>query len=328
MPGPGGGSRGGGFGRSGGGSFGSGSGGFGRGSGGFGRGPRPGRFGGFYRPHFHMPFFGFPRPFFGYGYGGGGCLGGLMGIILFPVLIISIVASVIFSIFGSFGGSVSNIASGGHYIENDEKMKNYCMEQYAKEFSDTVEYEDNILIVFLVDDNRKDFYTKVYVGDNIEDSINDMFGGMYTEYGRSLMNNIQKNYDDSLSRTLAATVRDMTNEINDLSLESSFYEEKGSPGEYISHVTSHSSIEINENTINSALKDFTEETDIPIVIVIDDMDEVLDKRINGQDILNVILAIAIGGLGIYFIVRAVKGQKTVKDDQSDENDEFRKGWGR
>ena len=324
MPGPGGGSRGGGFGGGGGRS----GGGFGGGhhSGGFGGGPRPGGYrpGGFHRPHHHhhhfFPFFGFRRPYYGYGYGGG-CLGGLMGMAILPIILIFIAISIIMSLFGSVGSSVSNIASGGDYLLDDSVMEEYALKQYAVELKNTVEYEDNILIVFLVDENSEDFYTMAIVGYNIHDKINNMFGGKYTEYGQHLTSNLNPNYKETLSRNLAATVRGMTDEVVNLRLKSSFYDDMGSPGGYVSHVTNHSDLEISEKTINSALEEFTEETDIPIVDVIDDMSDVFEKKVAGYDIITVLFAIAIGGVAVYFIVRAFKGKDEKKDDGNTDEDD-------
>ncbi len=317
MPGPGGGSRGGGFG---GGSRGGGFGG-GHRPGGFGGGPRPG---GFHRPHHHphfIPFFGFRRPFFGYGYGGG-CLGGLMGMALLPIILIFIIISLVVSIFGSVGSSISNVSKGGDYVIDDSVMEDYSMRQYASEFANTVEYEDNILIAFLVDENCEDFYTMAIVGYNINDKINNMFGGKYTVYGQQLTGNLNPNYKETLSRNLASTVRGMTDKVVNLR-ESSFYEDAGSPGSYQSHVTNLSELEVSEETIDAALKEFTSETDIPIVIVIDDMGDVFKKRVAGYDIFTILFAVAIGGVAIYFIVRAVKGKDENKDrgntDEDDKN---------
>ncbi len=310
MPGPGGGSRGGGFG-----------GGGGRAGGGFGGGHRPG---GFHRPHYHhhyhRPFF-FPRPYFGFGYGGG-CLGGLMGMMLLPIILIFIVISLLFSVFGSIGNSISNVASGGHFVQDDRQMEEYALAQYNVEFDDAVGYEDNILIVFLVDESREGFYTMALVGYNINDEINDMFGNQYTEYGRELTDNLNPHYENTLSQNLRATVNAMTCHVANLKLKSSFYEDEGSPAGYISHVTNHSTLPVSEETINDSLEYFTQETDIPIVVVIDDMDAVFDKRIDTYDIITVIFAVVLLGVAIYFIVRAFKGKG---DGRRDEESDGRRG---
>ncbi len=316
MPGPGGGSRGGGFGGGGG----SRGGGFG---GGFG-GPRPGGIGGHHhRPHhhhhFHMPFWGFRRPFFGYGYGGG-CLGGMMGMMLMPIIILLIAASLIFNVLGSLGSSISNVAAGGNIVIDNPKMERYADEQYAIEFKNAKDYEDNILIVFLADEKRENYYTIAWVGDNITNDINYMFGNEYTEFGYEMKGNINSYFEHSLSKNLAMVVDGMTDRIDNLKLGSSFIEDNGSPAGYKSHVTNKSTLEINEKTIDDALARFTEATDIPIVIVIDDMENVFDKNVNGSDVLTILLALIIGGIAVYLIVKAFKS----KDNQDGQTEEERR----
>ena len=312
MPGPGGGARGGGFG--GGGSRG---GGFG---GGFGGGHRPGGFHHHRPPHFHRPFFGFHRPFFGYGYGGG-CLGGLMGMMFMPFIILLIAGSLILNVIGSLGSSISNVSKGGNIVIDNPKMEDYADQQYAIEFKNAKDYEDNILIVFLADETRENYYTIAWVGDNIANSINFMFGNEYTEFGTEMKGNINSYYENSISKNLSSVVDGMTDRIVNLNLRSSFIRDNGSPDGYVSHVTNNSSLSINEETINRALEDFTKETNIPIVVVIEDMEEVFDKKVSGADVTTIIFALILAGGAVYFIVKAFKG----KDDRGNgESEEERK----
>ena len=332
MAGPGGGSRGGGFGGgSRGGGFGGGSrsGGFGGGHrpGGFG-GPRPGGFGGpHHGPHhhhhhfYHRPFFGWRRPFFGYGYGGG-CLSGMMGMIFVPIVLIFIVASLLLSLFGNVGNAITNVSNGGDYAYSEEKLQKYANVQYTSEFKDAKEFEDNILIVFLVDEQREGYYTIAWVGDNINSEINYMFGNQYTEFGRSMISNISSYYEYSISKNLATVINDMSAEIVALKVDS-FDTNYGSPAEYQSHVTNRSSLEVNEETINKSLKSFTENTDIPIVIVVDDMGDVFDKEVAGADLMTILLAVVIGGVAIYFFVMAIKGQNNPTDGDGQTEEERR-----
>ena len=320
MAGPGGGARGGGFG---GGSRGGGFGG-GRG-GGFGGGSHGGGFGGHHhRPHhhhhhFHRPFF-WHRPFFGFGYGGG-CLGGMMGMMFVPIILILIVISMLFSVFGSVGGAVSNVANGGHVVYDEGKFQDYANAQYAREFNDAAEIEDNILIVFLTDESREGYYTIAWVGDNIAIDINEMFGNEYTEFGYEMIGSISSYYEYSLSKNLASVVDGMTDAVVNLDLKSSFDIESGSPAGYVSHVTNHSTLSVNEETINRALTDFTAETDIPIVIVIEDMEEVFDKKVAGSDIFTILLAVAIGGVAVYLIIRAFKEKNDNPPDDGETEEE-------
>ena len=150
MAGPGGGARGGGFGGGGGRSGGGFGGGGGRGFGGGGH-HGPHRPHGYHHHHHHHHggfwFFG-PRRY--YGYGGGGCLGGLLGLILAPIILIAF-AAIIFSV--SIGSAFSSIANGGSVVYNEEAFQTYTKQEYITQFSDYDGVEDNLLIVFLIDEN-------------------------------------------------------------------------------------------------------------------------------------------------------------------------------
>ena len=68
-------------------------------------------------------------------------------------------------------------------------------------------------------------------------------------------------------------------------------------------------LELNDKTINSALENFTEETDIPCVIVVEDMEEVFDKKVPAADLFTVVFAAGLSGVAIYLIYRAFKSKE-------------------
>ena len=241
-----------------------------------------------------------------------------MGLTIMPIIIILVAISLLFNVFGSVGSSISNIASGGKILYNERNLQNYADQQYAVEFKNANDYEDNILIVFLVDEECEGYYTIAWVGDNIAKDIYSMFGNEYTEFGYNMIGNINSYYENSLSKNLASVIDGMTDEVSNLKLKSSFDIDNGSPAGYKSHVTNHSTLEVNEDTINRALEDFTAQTDIPIVIAIDDVDDVFDKRVQGSDVLVVVLAIALGGVAVYLIYKSFKGKKDGDNGQTEE----------
>lgn len=298
MPGPGGGAHGGGGGRSSGGSFG-GGGGFGGGhhgggfhgghhGGGFHGGHhRPPRHGGFHGPHFGGGWGGgwFHRPRH---YGGGGCLGSLTGIILTPLIIILFI---VFGLIYLFGNSVSvdinrndavidnnidaavDIYDNSSYDEN--AFQDYADKVYAEEFGNSSAYEDNILLVFLTeDDHYYDYYYIAWVGDHIATDINYMFGNEETEFGVAVSNAITtSSYKYSLDANIAQIVNTMEQNISELNAEASFTCDE----EHIqveSHLTNKTTIKLTEQTVNNALKSFTDSTGIPIVVVVEDIDDV------------------------------------------------------
>ena len=313
MAGPGGGSRGGGFGGgSRGGGFGGGSRGGGFGGGSFGGGPRGPR-----RPYYGRPFFGggwYRRPY----YGGGGCLGGALGIILAPILIILAVIIMLMGSIGALGSSFANLANGGTVRYNEAQFQEYANRQYGAEFGTSTAVEDNMLIVFLTNEENDGYYCIAWVGDNIRGEINNMFGDESTHFGYTVNSCVNAEYYAySLDSNLATVMETMTTKVKNLGLASSFRKEYDHSKMTESHLTNYSSLTLNAETVNVALEEFTEETGIPVVIVVDDMENVFGKSIAIYDLFTVILVIVLIGVAIYLIVRAVKNKK--KGDNNNGN---------
>ncbi len=309
MAGPGGGRSGGGFG---GGSFGGGSrgggfsgGGGGFGGGSFGGGPRPGGFGGGPRPgpggfgggphrpphhhhHHHRPFFGGPY-FRGprVGYGGGGCFGGIFTL----AVVIMLVGFVMFAVMGTKSTYRDwNVVYTEEGIVYDEAtMQDYANEKYKQYFGQSTAYEDNILLVFLANQEADGYYTIAWVGDNIDYSINEMFGE-YSEYGEALSNYINTNYFGySLDTDLAAVVTQMTGHIIDMGLESSFVSESDRSVLAESKFVNFTNFDLSGEAVQKALDVFTEGTGIPIVIVADYAENVFA----GGEVITVVPTIAL-----------------------------------
>ena len=306
MPGPGGGSRGGGGGRGFGSGFGGGGGGFGGGGRGFG--------GGHY--HYHRPYYGGywgPRRFYG---GGGGCLGGLLGIMLAPIIILLFAGLLLLSTFSS---AFNSIMTGGQITYNESDFQSYANSQYVVEFGDESEYpgqdyEDHILLVFLVEDETYYDYAYIaWVGDDIDDDINYMFGASGTALGYAVENsgiNASGTYQYSFDKGIASVVRKMQKNIEALGIEDPYWCDS-EKSQYESHLTNRSTLNMNENAVNDALKDFTEATGIGIVVVVDDADEVLPRNF---DYFSVIIAIILIIVAIVLIVSAIKNRKKKDED--------------
>ena len=305
MPGPGGGSRGGGFG---GGSHGSGfgGGGGGFGGGGFGgpRGPRgPRYYGGWgYGPRF------------GYGgyYGGGGCLGGLLGILLAPIILILVVAMMLMLIVG---GAVSEASNGGSVNYSEETLQAYADEQYAIEFLESDHYESNILIVFLTNEEADGYYCIAWVGDHIQTDINLLFGAEGTAFGNTMLGSINSEYYAySLDSNLATAMEKMADRVDALRLESSFKPGKISDTSIPSHMTNKTDLALTQQTVDEALAEFTARTDIPVVIVVDTMENVFGKYLSMETIMTLIILGVLLIVGIVWIVKALKNKGKKKFD--------------
>ena len=300
MPGPGGGSRGGGFGGgSRGGGFGGSGGGFGGGS--YRGGPRGFGYGR------HYGYGGWHRRPYGYGYGAGGCLGGLLGIIMLPLILLLVVAVLLFGIIGS---AISNVANGGIISYNEQTFQEYADKRYAEEFSSYPAYENNILIVFLTNEEADGYYAIAWVGDNIRSEISDMFGDETTAFGYVMNGSINAEYYTySLDSNLASVMEKMSTRIKSLGLSSAFRSPVASDENFQSHLTNYSDVPMTKETVDGACQNFTAETNIPVVIVVDTMENVFGKTLPLSDIITVLLLIGVAVVAIVFIVKGVKKSK-------------------
>lgn len=283
MAGPGGGGRsGGGFG---GGSFGGGGGFSGGGSGGFGGGSfggnRGGGFGGgpHHPPHHHGPHF--HRPYRRTYYGGGG------GCVSFVIIAIFIIFGLLW-LFGdpdgyefTINGEPVNIQT--EIVYDEATMQNYANERYEEVFGDYEGYEDNILLVFLTNDEADGYYTIAWVGDNIRSEINEMFGE-YTEYGTYLDEYINDTYYAySLDTNLAEVIAAMESSITEREFDSSFRTAPASIEGKKSELINYTNFDLTTELVNDFLVSFTENTGIPMVIVVDRAETVFGYEVVGTE---------------------------------------------
>lgn len=273
MPGPGGGSRGGGFGGGshGGGFGGSRGGGFGGGShgGGFGGGPRP--HGGFGGPHHHHPHHHHHPYGWGWGwgwgrryYGGGGCFGFLM----IPIILVLVVAIVIFSSVGSC------VSVGDGYTYDEEAYQDFANAAYLDMFGGSTAYEDNILIVISMDEDNEGYYAIAWLGFDLTKSVRDLFGNEYTTFGRTLLSHMPSDGTMKYSMTmgLADTVRAMIDPVTAASVDP--FDCSETHVQVASRIDNRTDLPISDATVNEALEDFTAQTGISICVVVEDAEDI------------------------------------------------------
>lgn len=296
-----------------------------RGGGGFGGGSRGGGFGGggghrgggfgggFHGGHHHRP----PRPhrhFHGgwwffrprhYYYGGGGCLGAILA----PIIVVLVLAVFLFLMLGN---TVTNISSGGVVVYDETEFQDYANDRYYETFDPSSEtFEDNILIIFLTNEEHDGYYCIAWIGNNVTDEVAAEFSGDYSTLEQSMTSNVPDNHKYSLSANLASVVRQMQTATAGMN---PFYEDYGTHSAEKSRLVNHSSLDIATATIDTALADFTEATDIPLAIVVDDMEEVFGKGLTGFDIF-VIVAVVV--IAIVVIVLIYKKRKKKGDGDPD-----------
>lgn len=285
MPGPGGGGHGGGFG----GGFG-GGGGF---RGGFGGGYRPPR-----RGFFFMPFWG------------GGCLGALFTPIICMVLAIVMMIGVI-------GGGLTTLFRGGNVVYSETKMQDYARRQYATIYDpSSATYEDNVVVVFLTNEDGQSYYSIGWVGDNLKSQVSDLFGNEYTALGNAMQASINtSSYRYSLGSNLAQVTEMMETSVRNQNLETVYRTQKAEKHEAGKvYNRSNSDLQINTEIIDAALKNFTDSTDISMSIVIADAKDVFGKSLNTSAILALLLCIILIVYAVVAIVRYVKRRRGNADD--------------
>jgi hypothetical protein len=205
---------------------------------------------------------------------------------------------------------------------SEQIMQDYANAQYAAEFPTGATYEDNVLIVFLANEDMERYYCIAWVGNNLNDRVNDLFGDRFESVVTSRFGGL---YKYSLPTDFEHIVKTMATDIESLGLESSFkYETDGARA--TSHLTNHTNLQMDDALVNAALAEFTEKTGIPAVIVLEDEADVFkppvapeapeapeepdeSSDVNWGRVILIVGGVALVGLAIFLIVRTVKKNK-------------------
>lgn len=206
-------------------------------------------------------------------------MSGLLSMFLVPIVLILFIVMFVFYSCGSNvtrepENNVENNVESISVDYDEETFQDFANEMYEDEFGKSTAYEDNLLIVVLTDEDYYDYYYIAWVGDHIATDINYMFGDNDTELGEAMSDSINAtSYKYSLDSNLAQVIETMEQKITALGLTSSFKCEENH-AQVESHLTNKTNIDMTEQTVNDALENFTETTGIPIVIVVEDVDDV------------------------------------------------------
>lgn len=228
-----------------------------------------------------------------------------------PIILVVFAAFMLVGVFGSAFGSVT---TGGQLYYNDNAVQDYADAQYAEYFADLEDYEDGLMIVFIVEDDEYYAYDyKAWLGDHIEYDINLMFGSRGTELGNAIESSAinAQSYKYSLDSGIAAVMRKMEQHVVALGLQDN-YTCKHNYSDFNSRLVNKTEISVTPDTVNAALISFTQKTGIPVIVVIEDAEEVLPKNF---DWFSIIIA---GILIIVAIVIAVKAIKSRPKKQEDD----------
>lgn len=229
----------------------------------------------------------------------------MMGLLLIPIIMLLFAGLMLVSVFSS---AFNLVTTGGEITYNENVFQDYADSQYAAEFGSTKDYEDNLLIVITVeDDEYYDYQFIAWCGDHIAPKINNMFGSNSSKLGVAIQNSAinSKSYKYSLDSGIASVVDTMREHVEGLELDSSFTC-KTERVEYNSHLTNKTSLDVTEETVNNALVQFTESTGIPIVVVVEDIEDVFPKTVSDFDVFSLVIAVVFIVIAVVLIVNAVK----------------------
>lgn len=234
-----------------------------------------------------------------------------------PFILLMVVAVIMFAMIGT---TLENVANGGVISYSEDVFQDYANIEYYKAFGNSDATEDNLLIVVLTNEETDGYYCIAWIGDNVQDRIINMFGDETTPFGQSMIASIPDYYAYSLDSNLATVMNTMSGKIQNLGLESSFkktYSHDKSPA---SHLVNYTDLALTEETVNDALVSFTEETGIPAVIVVEEMETVFGKSLPAGDIMILLILGALGVVAIVAIVRVVKNRSKFKQGNPEDDD--------
>lgn len=225
------------------------------------------------------------------------------------IMVMLAVLVLVFMLVGAFGA----VSEGGSISYDERSFQDYAMAQYDAVYSGTDAYEDNILIVFLTTEDADEYYYIAVTGNDINRSVDALFGADGTALGNALYSNINvSGYWHTLDRNLAGAVTQLTSQVNRLGLESNFATWCTDSNHTTKSVlVNRSDFSISATEVERALADFTAQTGISISIVVDDADDVLDMDYSGMIIGIVLIAILLIAAGV-FLWRGIESRRMAK----------------
>lgn len=231
-----------------------------------------------------------------------------MGMLIAPIILFVLVGAIlIFSIVST----VSIVAQGGTVEYSESELQEYAGTEYAKAFKSLPDrYEDNLVIVFTVYEDYDGYECIAYCGYNLDYRINEMLGSEGSDFYEIVRGSINENYyQNSLTTDFVAVSGKLSERIQRKNLDSSFTSAPTSTEAVESHLVNYTDLVIDSTTVNAALQKFTQETGIPVVIVVETGENVFGRTIPVLNI--VILVVLIGALIFlgYVIIRNVVRKK-------------------
>ena len=135
-----------------------------------------------------------------------------------------------------------------------------------------------------------------------------MFGDDTTEFGRAMLSSISDYYKYSIDSNLASVISTMKNEIVKLQ-EPSFINPNKTPEAPRSQLINHTDLPMTKETVEDELTNFTTVTGIPIVVVVDTVENIYGKGLTGTDIAVIVMCLVFIGIAVFLIIKAIKNRR-------------------
>lgn len=99
--------------------------------------------------------------------------------------------------------------SNGPETYSETKLEAFCQQQYHEAFQNTDAYEDNLLLTFVIYEDRYDYSYMTWVGDHINDDTFEYLRGEGTALDDILARNIGDGYTHTLASDLSYAIRNL-----------------------------------------------------------------------------------------------------------------------
>lgn len=198
---------------------------------------------------------------------------------------------IVASISSMFGGGSDD--PNGSIIYDESTFQSFANSEYFTAFSQTDDYENNILLVYTVYEGYDGFECIAWVGDNVDYRINSMLTG------EAISRYISDYYEFQLSKGIAMSVDALADSI---SATGSSVDTK------YSKLVNYSSLAMNKETVESSLVAFADKTGINISVVVVDGADVFGITESGDDAVFLILGIVLLVIVVIVIVNSVKSR--------------------
>lgn len=233
-----------------------------------------------------------------------------------PIIILLMVAMLA---VGFLGDAMANIRNGGSIVYDEETFQDYVNAHYYREFENSTSIEANMMFFILTSENYDGFYMIAWGGDDIRYEVRDMFGNEDTEFGKTALDTINTEmYKYSLDTDIAALAIKMADMVAAMDYSSNLNEEKTPSSGVASHLVNASNVKLTEETVNEGLEYFEDKTDIPLVVVVDEAEEVFGITPPTGDYILVAVFAGLIVLAIVLTVKAVRARKERRDGDGDD----------